>query len=213
MIDLATMKAYLRISGSTYDSFLTEQEAVIADAVQNYTGRIFNSNSYVETYYKSDYTWGVECLRSYHYPLISVASVKEFDKAGNELYDYSSEVRLQKPLGMVIHSEGFFIKGGDYIEISYTAGYATIPPVVKSVVLSLVEERYNKKVAGVSLNFGSDVQRVSIPGTISIDFDYSLNSNERTSAFGTILGNYGNSLDFYRSERAVIGSGTITYVG
>jgi hypothetical protein len=80
------------------------------------------------------------------------------------------------------------------------------------VELSIIEERYNKKKSGISLNFGSDVQRVSIAGTISVDFDYSLQSNERVSAYGTILGNYINVLDQYRSERVLTGSGMITYV-
>ena len=73
-------------------------------------------------------------------------------------------------------------------------------------------ERYNKKSSGVDLNFGSDVQRVSIPGAISIDFDYSLSNNERKSAYGVILGSNSNILDDWRSERSVIGSGKLEYV-
>jgi len=83
---------------------------------------------------------------------------------------------------------------------------------VRSVVYSLVEERYNKKLNGVNLNFGSDIQSVSIAGTISVQFDYSLESNTRKIGMGTILGNYVNVLDKYRSERVISGSGRLAYV-
>jgi len=92
------------------------------------------------------------------------------------------------------------------------AGYATIPTIILTVLDSLVQERYNKKVAGVDLNFGSDVQRVSIPGTISIDFDYSLSNNERKSSYGSIIGSYANILDDWRSERSVVGNSTLQFV-
>jgi len=115
-------------------------------------------------------------------------------------------------LRVVTSSTNNFFLEGNILEIVYVAGYAALPAPIKSVELSILEERYNKKKSGISLNFGSDVQRVSIAGTISVDFDYSLQSNERVSAYGTILGNYINVLDQYRSERVLTGSGMITYV-
>ena len=87
-----------------------------------------------------------------------------------------------------------------------------MPTTIQYVVKAIVEERYNKKLSGVSLNFGSDVQRISIPGTISIDFDYTLTSNDRVNAFGNLLGSYLNLLDFYRSERAILGASRLNYV-
>jgi hypothetical protein len=68
----------------------------------------------------------------------------------------------------------------------------------------LIEERYNKKVAGVALNFGSDVQRLSVPGVMSIDFDYTLQNNERDSKFGMFIKGYANVLDSFRSERSIL---------
>ena len=87
-----------------------------------------------------------------------------------------------------------------------------MPLTLKSAIKSIVATRYNKYVAGVGLNFGSDVQRISIPGAISIDFDYTLQNNERKTAFGALLGDQINVIDYFRSERAVIGSGTIENV-
>ena len=114
-------------------------------------------------------------------------------------------------MGRVISTEDYFFAGEETV-IEYDAGYATIPSAILSVLDSLVGERYNKKSSGVDLNFGSDVQRISIPGTISLDFDYSLSNNERKSAYGSILGNNANILDDWRSDRAVLGSDKLIYV-
>ncbi len=47
---------------------------------------------------------------------------------------------------------------------------------------------------------------------MSIDFDYTLQANERKTGFGMILGNYVNILDQYRSERPLIGAIKENYV-
>lgn len=204
MFTLADVKAYLGISGNTYDSFLTEQEAIISDAVEIYCRRKFNQANYVELQYVSDYSYGNEMVL-YHYPVNSITTLK---LDGVVLSNY----RISQ-MGIITFPSGVFRPGcGEVYEITYNAGYATIPPIVKNAVMSLIQERYNKKVAGIELNMGSDIQRISIPGTISIDYDYSLQNNEEKSELGVLLGNYRNTLTPYMSERAVMGAGKVIYV-
>lgn len=212
MISLADIKSYLGIVDNSYDTFLTEQEAVISDAVEGYCGRKFSAANYIQNFYVEDYRVGINDLALFHYPVNTITHVKEKIADPATEFTITADVRVQKTRGNLFLLSGFF-QDGDFVEVSYNAGFATIPPAIKSVVLSLIEERYNKKISGVSLNFGSDVQGIAIPGTISVQFDYSLQANERKTAYGTILGNYINVLDIYRSERRVIGSGTIQYVG
>jgi hypothetical protein len=142
----------------------------------------------------------------YHYPVNAIQSITDQD--GNEITDY----RLVSTTGLIRSRERFF---ADYdffhsyegeMTVQYNAGFANVPLTIQSVVKTLVTERYNKRVAGVDLNFGSDVQRISIPGTISIDYDYTLQNNDQTTAFGTILGNQINILDQFKSERKVVGA-------
>jgi hypothetical protein len=116
------------------------------------------------------------------------------------------------PSGRIIKTDGTYFFGAEETVILYDAGYETLPSTIQSVLDSVVQERYNKNTSGVDLNFGSDVQRISIPGAISIDFDYSLNNNDRKSAFGVILGANLNILDPYRSERAILGESKLIYV-
>lgn len=208
MLDtLANVKSRLGIT-TDYDTFLTQQIALISDVIEAYCRRKFTSTAWTQTFYKQELT-DVRTLELYHFPLISVTSITIDDVALT--VDELADVVLHKPTARLRREDGTWLYG-DKIVVSYTAGYATIPAIILSVLDSLVQERYNKKVSGVDLNFGSDVQRISIPGAISIDFDYSLSNNDRKSAYGTIIGSQANILDDWRSERAVLNPGTLEFV-
>lgn len=205
LVTLAEMKAYLGIptGTTTYDAFLTQQIALVSEAIEGYCGRKFEDATYTQTFYKEDYELNKNEILLYHYPVLSIVSIVDGDEP---ITDY----KIHYPTGFISKKEGLFFN--DTIEVEYTAGYTTIPVVITSVVYSLVEQSYNKKKAGVALNFGNDVQSVSIPGVISVTFDYTLDSNQRKNAYGIVLGSYLNMLDPYRSERTIIGSGKIAYV-
>lgn len=212
MIPLAEIKTYLNETSTSYDSFLTEQEQVISQAIEAYCRRTFSDTEYIQRFYEEDYRCGEPTLMLFQFPLTEVTEIKEYDKDGNEVEDILEDVRIHNPTGTLIHKVSGFFQAGCEVAVTYSAGFENIPAPVRSVLLSLIEEKYNKKKGGVEINFGSDVQRISIPGTVSIDFDYSLQSNERSTAFGTILGNYVNTLDYYRSERILAGSGRLEFL-
>lgn len=207
LITLSEAKNYLGIPAAdvSYNSFLNQQIQVISDAIEGYCGRKFAQATYVQTFYWEDYLYYPKQLELFMYPLISVTSVEEDSQP-------ITDFRIQKEYGQIQADTTFFLTG-DELVITYEAGYATIPAIVKQVCYNVIEGLYNKKKQGINLSFGSDVQRISIPGTISIDFDYTLTQNERSNAFGSILGNNLNLLDKYRSERAINGSGKLAYVG
>jgi hypothetical protein len=217
LVSLSDMKSYLGLGAGVteYDSFLTMQLEIVSEAVEGYCGRKFEQANYKQTFYREEYPNDLDFkeLMLAAYPLVSVSSVKEYLNEEDTIGKSISEYRTQKELSILRYIQGgrFFLTG-DIIEVEYSAGFATTPVLIKSVVYSVVQERYNKKINGIDLNFGSDIQRISIPGTIGIDFDYSLQNNERKSHFGTILGNHVNVLDSFRSERAVVGNVQILYV-
>ncbi len=204
LVSLADMKTSLGIADTSQDVFLTEQLNIISDAVNGYCRRRFEQTTYDQTFYSDSYRPD-STMVLFQYPVISVTSALQ-DSVAIDSADY----RIHKPSGMLIKETGWFY--GTATVVRYTAGYAVIPAIIQNVVKNLVTERYNRKASGVNLSFGSDVQRVSIPGAISIDFDYTLNNNERKSHYGTLLGSNSNLLDAYRSERSILGSGTLEYV-
>lgn len=207
LVTLAEIKSYLDIktANTESDAFLTEQVTLISDVIEAYCRRNFLSASYVQTYYCSDYTPN-QLINTFQFPLLTVTSIEE-----DGVVVDPTTYRVHYPTGQITKQFGCFYFAKETV-VTYTAGYATTPTPIKSVVYAIVQERYNKKKSGVDLNFGSDVQRISIPGAISIDFDYSLSNNDRKSAFGSILGSQSNVLDYYRSERAITGAGKLAYL-
>lgn len=207
LVTLDDMKTYLGIATSNTDSdaFLTSDLTLMSEAVEAYCQRVFSQANYTQIYYYQDYSFGMQ-LETYHFPVISVTSITE----GTDLLD-PSYYRVHKPTGLITRNTSAFFLGQD-TTVVYSAGYATIPTPIQSVIKSLIEERYNKRNSGVNLSFGSDVQSISVPGAISVAFDYSLNNNDRTNTFGTLLGSYVNILDYYRSDRAIVGSGKVSYL-
>ena len=213
LVTLNQMKDFLGIplATTTFDTFLTLQLQIVSEAVEGYCNRKFAQTSYTQTFHRKGFQIAPDTLPLFHYPLVSITSIVEKNEDADPdvpVTDY----RFHLPTGKLEKSFGRFFSNGRQLIVQYVAGYTTIPAIVQNVVYSIVQERYNKKVNGIDLNFGSDVQRISIPGTISLDFDYSLNANERKSKFGQILGSHLNVLDSYRSERSVIGDVRLAYV-
>lgn len=205
LVTLADMKTYLNIdvADTSNDAFLTTQIEIVSEAVEGYCRRKFEKRTYTQTFYSDDYPRS-STIQLAVYPVSSILSVTD---------GTLDTLRLNKPSGILKRKDGYFF-GVDETVIEYVAGYeyADIPKLIKSVVYGVVEERYSKKSSGIGLNFGTDVQRVSLPGTISVDFDYTLSNNDRTTTFGGIIGNYLNVLDSFRSERAIYGAGALTYL-
>lgn len=201
MITLADIKTYLGVTGTTHDQFLQHWLDVVVSAVEEYCGRPFSQKTYTEIFHRDN--WG-SSLRTYHYPIKSITSVT--DAMGNDIL---SAFRVHKPSGTLEMKERV---RWEEIEVVYIAGTETLPPLVKEVIQSIVKEKYNRSQSGIDLNFGSDVQRVSIAGSLSVDFDYSLENNSSKNDLGMILGNYKNMLNPFISAKRVINTQVKHYV-
>lgn len=230
LISLADLKTNIGETTNDYDTFLTAQINLFSSAIENYCSRKFELASWTQTFYYSDYTETDDRkkLWLFHFPVSAITEIREIITFNgvdtSEILD-SSGYRLRKDYGRIEkitdgypeswfkESSLFLVSGiNSRVEVDYSAGYSTVPLEIQDVITSLIEERYLKKKSGIQINFGNDVQRISIPGTMSIDFDYSLQANERKTKFGMLLGNYINVLDYFRSERALIGEIKENYV-
>jgi hypothetical protein len=219
LVALDDLKTYLGIDliDTSQDAFLNGEIALFDETVQNYCNRIFEVNTYTETIYYDDFKDDFE-YTLYHHPVSLITSVTEkAPDAPDELQTF----RLNKRTGNLVLTNDSGVKKrlfsnystGAYLEIIYDAGYATVPLEIQEAVKALIQQRYNRKNAGIDLNFGNNVQRISIPGVMGIDFDYTLNSNERQNKYGMLLGDYLNVFDNYRSERTIVGDNTKVYLG
>lgn len=210
LVDLADVKTYIGESGNDYNDFLNQQIEVISDAVELYCRRKIISAEYVETIYYNElikYSKYTDRLMLFHFPITAV------DEVLADGVEITEGFRFNGAGYLVRSDKSFWINNfSEKLEVTYTAGYADTPSVIKEVIYSIINERYNKKKNGIAISFGSDVQRVSIPGVMSIDFDYTLQSNERKTTLGMILGNWVNVLDSFRTERAIMGTVALKYV-
>lgn len=219
LVSLNSMKNYLGIPlvNTTHDTFLTDNITLVSDAIEEYCNRSFTQQTYVQTFFKNDMPCEVgKELRLFHYPVISITSVKERDTYASTVEYSVTDFLSVKYLGMLkklpdCTSQPWFYYGR-VLEVEYVAGFSSIPVPLTQVVYAIVGDKYSKHTSGVDTNFGSDVQRVSIPGVVSIDYDYSLQANDRKSPLGMILGNYLNVCDAYRSDRSIIGEVRAVYV-
>lgn len=207
LVSLADLKTYLGVTGTADDAFLTQQGELISDTIEAYCRRKFAQATYTQKWYNDgSYIKAPRELKLFHFPAISITSLSMDGEAVDP-----SAYRVHLPTGIIKLLPDAPVDW-DELEVVYSAGFAAIPSPIQNAVYELVETRYNRKKAGVALNFGSDVQRVSIPGTISIDFDYSLQTNERSNSFGLILGSQANVLDYYRSDRIAAHLEELEYV-
>lgn len=207
LVTLNEVKVYLGIDplDTTYDAFLTELIIIFSESIEAYCNRKLLAADYVQTVECRDFAGNQ--LPLYHYPINSISKI-EFD--GVEVFDV---VRVQKPSALLTPAFGTsFFSNYRELKITYNAGHTVLPAPIRFVIFSLIKEKYDKKVNGVDLSFGSDVQRISIPSVISIDYDYSLSNNDTANQFGMVLGNYINTIKPYRSERTMIGSAMVAYV-
>ena len=216
LVSLVDMKDYLGVTGTAEDDYLNSELSLFTETVENYCNRKFEVASYTERIYHRDF-YNVRDYYLYHFPVVSITSATE--KAKDES-DVVLGTLVNKRLGKVnvLDDNEYLTKlfnnsgSNGYIEFIYDSGYATVPLEVQEAVKQLVQARYNKRNSGVDFNFGSNVQRISVPGVIGIDFDYTLSTNERSNKYGMILGDYQNVFDNYRSERTIIGETQVTYL-
>jgi len=218
LVTLGKVKEYVGETTTDNDDFINDQIAIISEAVEGYCSRKFEQATYTQTFEAQAYQDVDKYkIHTFHFPVISIASVKEIDGTSEETI---TTYLLEKDKGLIrrtddsnYRTQWFGVYGhNSKVEVVYDAGYATVPLIIQDTVCALVAERYNKKIAGVNIDFGANTQRVSIPGVMSIDFDYTLQANERTVRFGMILGNYVNNLDHFRSERVITGEIRENYV-
>lgn len=226
LLTLTEIKDYLGETTTDHDAFLNQQNDLFSSAIENYCGRKFVDTSYTQTLYYSDFAAdvGISRIYLYHYPFTTITAIRAISRVNGidtTTVLTSEDYRSQDKKGSIQRTcEGrpvnWFVYDGlstnGRYEIDFNAGYTDTPLEIKDAMLSLIEERYNRKKSGIALNFGNDVQNISIPGTISIAFDYTLQNNERKNKFGVLLGSYLNVFDFWRSERALIGEIKENYV-
>lgn len=153
---LDKVKEYLEIAEDdmSRDSVLTRLIPTASSAIEQYCRRKFNAADYEESY-----PGPKKMLFPRQYPIISIASLTDDDEA---IEDYKNR-------------ESYIDLGATYsgeIEISYRAGYETIPDDLEQACIMLIDFYYKTDLASYSRVFadtGSVISRpVAMPGHVKV---------------------------------------------
>lgn len=148
-VTLAEAKAQLNVTDTEQDTYITSLIAIAREAVEAFTGRAFVSQSWKAVYedWPND-----KALILPRPPLVSVSSVKYFPRTGAEVTlatDYykvdivASPGRICLKYDWTLPSLSF-----DYenpIIVAYTAGYTTVPALVKHAILLTIRHWYDNR--------------------------------------------------------------------
>ena len=124
LTDLPTVKAWLGVTTTNYDTQLSGFVTAVSSFVANYLGRQLLAASYVETYRGN----GQASMVLRNFPITAVASVAF---AGQTITAAADPVALTS--GVLFDDRALTLVGyrfpiGLPVVVSYTAGYATPPP-------------------------------------------------------------------------------------
>lgn len=163
LVSLSDVKTHLGLDqdspeDTSQDSKLTALIGYVSATIEKYTGRKFESTSYTETF-----DGGEENLQLANRPVIAVSSVTDLDPSPDEV-QVTSTYRVDLTAGLVFKDDlgtdtseidRFYTSrnqiwgaGRQRWQVSYTAGYTTIPDDVKLAALQLIETETRE--AGVS---------------------------------------------------------------
>lgn len=155
MVSTQELRTYLKIDGTSDDSFLQVSLDSSVASVENYCNRKLTYGEYIQ-YSNGN---GKDELFVTNYPLISVTSIEVFNgfDSWNNLFLTSDSDSLPlfiiPELNKIKLTQGFyFSKGQNNIKISYTSGFAdstngaTVGQIyndIKSVILEMSAHFYN----------------------------------------------------------------------
>lgn len=164
LVTKAEYKAYFGISSSNSDSQIDFLIPKVSDLVKNYCRRTFVdyvNDTKVET---TSGGYGSKLFMK-EYPLLSVSSVdysSDYGQTYTSLVEYTDYV-VDTEEGTIVSLIGDWPKAINGYQISYTAGYETIPEDLKLAVLDLIKYYISNDMA---------VHSPKAPGTNSVQVEY-----------------------------------------
>ena len=147
-VTLAEAKLHCRVDGTTEDSRIDGLIAAATDYVEKYTGRSIMAQTLRLTL--DSFTDAIVLPRG---PVQTVSSVKYYDPAGIEQTVPASGYTVD-----AASDPSWVVRDGDYtwpaildavnaVNITFVAGYATVPPSIKHVILLLISQWYDNRSA------------------------------------------------------------------
>lgn len=154
-LNLTDAKAFLGITGATYDAVIQAILTAAHAAIESYCNRPIAQRSVTET------VWTEEAHGTFvlAVPNVTALASLSYGDEAQTVGDYT----VLKSSGMLRHSEGATFGAGKWT-FAYTAGYATVPAPIVHATKELVRELFNTR------NKRGDVTRESVTDVGDVQF-------------------------------------------
>lgn len=136
LITLSELKTFLSISGTDQDTILQIYVDSANAFIINYLNRDIEETAYTDEVYDGP---GTPALVLRQYPLISVEEVLVNGEAETESTDVTDTegYYIKSYDNGILYNRAFWDRGRGIIQVSYTAGYTTIPGDLKHASLAV----------------------------------------------------------------------------
>jgi Phage gp6-like head-tail connector protein len=130
------LKEYLGDGADKDDTLLTRIVAAASDMIENYCGRTFASTAYTNEMYDGT---GTRTLVLRHFPIIGTPTVLEMGSTLTVGTDPVSapDVLVYPEIGQLVRPWFYWLPYRNWYKISYTAGFAAVPPVILQACLDV----------------------------------------------------------------------------
>ncbi len=142
LVNLGDFKAYLGINTTANDAVLLNLLRASTDFVHRFTGRNFNYQSYVETYYPEQ-SWNRLKLNNYPVGAVDYITIDgvtlDATTAGSANYVIEADGFIRRLDG------GKFPCGSIPVVVAYKAGFKSIPEDIRYAVMKIAGSDYNTR--------------------------------------------------------------------
>lgn len=151
LTSLVAVKEYLKIddTDTSKDALLEGLINAGSNIIENYCKRSFKEQTYTDEEYDGT---GTKNLPLNNFPVSTITSIK-IDGVLIDVTEYKT--RLSS--GIVVRLDSTWPEGIMNIKVSYTAGYASVPPDIELAAKHLVMFFYKMDVADFSRTFGDGI--------------------------------------------------------
>lgn len=141
LCDLLQIKEYLELAEENLKRDALIESIIIAHSafVEDYCARTFAAGTYTSEKFNI-YDNYISKIKTKHYPIISINNFK--DNGSNIA---ASDYILDLENGIIELISKWFTKGTGKVEITYQAGYQTIPKALEFAVVQQVSKIYSMK--------------------------------------------------------------------
>lgn len=143
IITLAEAKTHIGITGTSEDTSLQQIVDAVNVFVGTYCHRTFESATYTEELY--DGSGGPELVLK-NYPIITITEILVDTEEVDERTDVGEEgYYIKNANNGILYNNAGWSRGRGNIQITYTAGYATVPNDLKYACLAMAAYFRNMK--------------------------------------------------------------------